>query len=418
MAALTIPERALILAAALERPISPSQFAEKWKLNRGHTHRHFTRMEEDGFLRLYETAPGRSADGSNRGRNAHLYTAATSMLIRTEEWIHLPRSVREGHSFVVFVTLMSRISMALGSKSMDRDLGRHFSWKALRIDRNTWVDLKLRLDELLDWTIAAEKSAQKRSKASGEELIPATVALAEFRSPERADLTGPTGGLIAASASIPDAEAHLREVAGEMAPAVASLSLPVRALILAEALERPLSASEFAGEWGLDTESTARHFRQMTKAGLLEMAYKAPSRVAEDGSSRGRDVQRFVAKGSLLLRAKDWSRLCTAEREGHSMVVYLTLMSRITLALNARTMDRDLDRHFSWKGLMIDRQTWDELMARLDELLDWAIEAEKAAGERMRRSGEKPIYATVALGGFRSPLHSELLRREPAQKST
>jgi hypothetical protein len=192
---------------------------------------------------------------------------------------------------------------------------------------------------------------------------------------------------------------------------VATLTISERALILAETLERPLSPSQFAAEWKLDRNLTARHFRRMEEDGFLKRVGTAPARSAEDGSQRGRSAQLYCATGNMLLRTEDWESLPRSDREGHSFVVFITLMSRISLSINAKTMDRDLDRHFTWKALEVDRATWDELMIRLDEVLDWVIAAEKDARRRMLESGEKPIAATVALGGFRSPSREELVRQ-------
>jgi hypothetical protein len=192
---------------------------------------------------------------------------------------------------------------------------------------------------------------------------------------------------------------------------MATLTVPKRALILAETLERPISPSQFAKEWGLEETATTGIFYRMEKDGFLEKADKARPRPADDGSSRGRPVQRYRATQNLLYRTEEWQHLPQEVREGHSFVVFITLMSRISLSINARTLDRDLDRHFTWKALEIDQATWDELILRLDKVLDWIIDAEKEAKGRIESSGEEQISATVALLGGRSPSRSELLKQ-------
>jgi hypothetical protein len=404
VASLTIPERALILSSTLERPLSPSQFASEWNLDRMLTARHFRRMEQDGFLRRYGQVPARG--DSSRGRPNQLYCATANMLIRAQDWKDLPERDRLGHSYVVFITLMSRISLSLATKAMDRDLNRHFAWKALQIDRQAWSGLMVRLDEVLDWVIDAEEKAKERTAATGEQLISATVALGGFRSPDRGDLSATKERFFdddsPETSGLPDFESS---PFGDGY----STPVPIRALILAETLERPLGPSQFADEWGLDRIETAGYFTRMRRSGLLEKAEVAPARLAEDGSQRGKHTQRYSATGNMLLRIREWSRLSQPEREGHSLVVFLTLMSRISMSINARTLDRDLDRHFTWKALEIDVETWNELMARLDDVLDWVIGAEKESKLRMAASGEKPISATAALGGFRSPNRAELV---------
>jgi len=416
VATLTLPRRALILAETLERPISPSQFASEWGLEATATYGLFRRMEKDGFLEKFEKARGRLAgDGSRRGRPVQLYCASRNLIYRTDEWQHLPLDVREGHSFVVFITLMSRISLSINAGTLDRDLDRHFTWKALELDRATWAELILRLDEVLDWAIEAEVESKQRQDASGEELIPATIALAGFRSPSREDLQREGQALFREQLSRDpalDTERSLH-AANRLQSKAAGLTIPERALILAETLERPLSPSQFAHEWNLEKEATARHFRRMEEAGFLTRVDKAPPRVA-GGSGRGRKAQRYRATQSLLYWTGDWKDLPRDVREGHTFVVFVTLMSRISLALSARTMDAEIDRHFTWKALELDRVSWTELMFRLDEVLDWIIGAEKLAKTRHADTGEILIPSTVALGGFRSPARSELLLQATA----
>jgi hypothetical protein len=415
MATLTVPKRALILAETLERPISPSQFAKEWGLEETATTGIFYRMEKDGFLEKADKARPRPADdGSSRGRPVQRYRATQNLLYRTEEWQHLPQEVREGHSFVVFITLMSRISLSINTGTLDRDLDRHFTWKALVLDRATWDELILRLDELLDWIIDAEKKARARMERSGEQPIPATIALLGGRSPGMDDLRSETRAVfedqLRQNAGISQ-NAALRRATAAMGQNAPSLSIPERALILAETLERPLSPSQFAYEWGFPKETTARHFRILEKAGFLVKAGTGPAKPADDGSSRGHDVQLYSATQNLLYRTEEWQHLPQEVREGHSFVVFITLMSRISLSINARTLDRDLDRHFTWKALEIDQATWDELILRLDKVLDWIIDAEKEAKGRIESSGEEQISATVALLGGRSPSRSELLKQ-------
>jgi hypothetical protein len=83
-------------------------------------------------------------------------------------------------------------------------------------------------------------------------------------------------------------------------------------------------------------------------------------------------------------------------------------LRRIFEALDAETFDAEVDRHFSWDAVSLDRRAWKQITDRLDEVLDWLPELEAEAALRMKESSENPIPATVGLAAFRSPTESEL----------
>jgi hypothetical protein len=182
------------------------------------------------------------------------------------------------------------------------------------------------------------------------------------------------------------------------------LTIPERALILAETFERPLSPSEFSNEWGLDVRKIARHFRDMANSDYLELVAET---VRPTGGGRHKPLYRATQR--LLYRTEEWEHFALEEREGHTFVVFVTYMSRLSQAINSGTMDAELDRHLTWKAIRLDRRAWTELVTRLDQFLDWVTdELEVEAASRMAESGEDPIPATVGLAGFRSPKASEL----------
>ena len=52
--------------------------------------------------------------------------------------------------------------------------------------------------------------------------------------------------------------------------------------------------------------------------------------------------------------------------------------------------------------LLLDRQGWDNAVARVDALFHWFFEEQEEANLRMAESGEEPIPMTVALAAFES----------------
>jgi hypothetical protein len=144
-------------------------------------------LANGGYLELV----GSTLPPAGGGRRQPLYRATQRLLYRTEEWQHLPLEEREGHTFVVFVTYLARLSQAINAGTMDADLNRHFTWKGLKLDEQGFTELVTRLDEFLDWIVEVEVEAAGRMRESSEEPIPATVGLAGFRSPRASELAVP-----------------------------------------------------------------------------------------------------------------------------------------------------------------------------------------------------------------------------------
>lgn len=107
-----------------------------------------------------------------------------------------------------------------------------------------------------------------------------------------------------------------------------------------------------AREWGLKLQQTAKSLERMERAGFLQrLNEREPPGVATEGSRRGRGLDPYVATQNLLFRLGEWEKLPRDVREGHSFVVFITLVARISRSFNAGTVDRDIDRHFTWKRL-------------------------------------------------------------------
>lgn len=198
-------------------------------------------------------------------------------------------------------------------------------------------------------------------------------------------------------------EMRLKRTTASLKREMATLTIPERALIMAESHERPISPGLLANEWGLDVRRISRHFKALANGGYLELVGET---MPPPGGGRRQPLYRATQR--LLYRTEEWQHLSLKEREGHTFVVFVTYLSRLSQAINTGTMDADLNRHFTWKGLKLDEQAFDELVTRLDEFLDWVVELEVEAAARMRETDEDPIPATVGLAGFRSPRASEL----------
>jgi AraC-like DNA-binding protein len=202
-----------------------------------------------------------------------------------------------------------------------------------------------------------------------------------------------------------DKQAQLKHAGQKAKRDISSLTIPERALIMSESFERPISPSQLCHEWGLPIKYIARHFQRMAEDGFLEIVAES---VAPSGGGRHQPLYRATQR--ILFHTEEWEKFSREDREGHTFVVFITYLARISLAISSGSMDRDFDRHFTWAGVNLDQPAWIELQARLDGFLDWVLETlQVEAALRMQESEEKPVSVTVGLGGFRHPSKDELI---------
>jgi hypothetical protein len=185
-----------------------------------------------------------------------------------------------------------------------------------------------------------------------------------------------------------------------------ALANPIRARIMTELSIRPLSPSQFQTIAGGDLGNIARYFRQLEEWEFVEVV-----EIRRGGHRRGGAEHIYRRIQSNLIRTEDWEILPSFLREDISINMLVAYLARINEAIEAGTFDAETDRHLSWDTPTLDRQAWEELGRRLDEVLDWLPELARESAERMQESEEEPIPTTVGLTAFRSPGGSQLEAR-------
>lgn len=182
-----------------------------------------------------------------------------------------------------------------------------------------------------------------------------------------------------------------------------ALANPMRARIMTELCVRPLSPSQFQAIAGGNLGNIARYFRQLEEWDFVEVI-----ETRRGGHRRGGVEHIYRRIHRFLIETPQWAVLPSFLREDVSANVLASYLARINEAIEAGTFDAETDRHLSWDKPTLDRQAWEELGSRLDEVLNWLPELARESAERMKESGEEPIPTTVGLAAFRSPTGSEL----------
>lgn len=191
-----------------------------------------------------------------------------------------------------------------------------------------------------------------------------------------------------------------------------ALANPMRAKIMTELSVRPLSPSQFQAIAGGDLGNISRYFRQLEEWDYVEVV-----ETRRGGRRRGGVEHIYRRIQPNLITTENWERLPVFLREDISVNMLASYLARISEAIEVGTFDAETDRHLSWDKVALDRQAWEELGRRLDEVLDWLPELARESAERMQESGEEPIPTTVGLAAFRSPTATELeqaRRRSPS----
>jgi len=105
----------------------------------------------------------------------------------------------------------------------------------------------------------------------------------------------------------------------------------------------------------------------------------------------------------VIFSDRDWLIMPDEARQIVASTILRDLIGRVTQALQAGTFTVRDDVHITWRPVTLDEQGWSEVVTILAEAFERISTAEVGAIERMRKSGDDGLVATVGLLGFESP---------------
>jgi DNA-binding transcriptional ArsR family regulator len=174
---------------------------------------------------------------------------------------------------------------------------------------------------------------------------------------------------------------------------------PVRLKIVSELFLREMSPSEFFEAHGGGTLSRVdAHFKRLARFGWLRLVRKESG-----GGRRGATENFYRAPQLAIFDTETWAELPRSLRAEFSWRIFEQFAERVKIALEAGTFDRRPERHFTWTPLVLDEEGRGRVIKLVDDLFAALFEEQADARTRLCRSGEPPIYATVALAAFDSP---------------
>jgi hypothetical protein len=383
------PWRLRILAEVSIKPLSPSQFVARFGGELTHVSRCFRQLAKWDYVEVVEERPGRRQGAAIE----HVYRAVRRAHFDTSAWNTIPPNEREGATQAILRSYQDRIKEAIEAGTFDQEASRHFSWDVAALDQPSWEILGQRLNEILSALPEYELEAAERLAHDDGELIPTTVSLAAFRSPE-----SPKRMLEGARRQQGPASASESEALQAIGPKLAkALSNRWRCKIIAEASIRPLSPSQFVEEFGGSMSHIARCFRELAKWGFLEVHEE------RRGGRRGGGVERiYRSTRRAYFDSPTWEALPHIVRSEISTYFLDTFFERVNEAIERGTFDADLTRHLSWRPVVVDRQAWNQIGEALDKVLAWLPDLETQSLERTD-AVEDLSATTVGLAAFRSP---------------
>jgi DNA-binding transcriptional ArsR family regulator len=383
------PIRLKIVAELYQSEMSPSQF---FSIHGGgslsRVDRHFKRLADQGWLRLVRRETG----GNRRGAVENFYRAPQLAVFDNETWAQLPHSLRAEFSWRIFAQFADRVKIALEAGTFDSRSERHFTWTPLVLD----VEGRHRVLKVIDGTFEAlfeeRADARVRMERSGEPPIHATVGLAAFDSPR---CQRNRSGLV-----LPSASPHENQRQEDFTTRLARVfSSEVNLKIVTELGLREMSACEFAEQFGGgEIPEISRRFRMLAKSGWLVKVRE------ETGGKRRGGIQRiYRATSPAIFDTDSWAQVPDAIRQTFSWRIFEQLAEQVREAMNADTFDARPDRHQSWTPIFLDQVGWEQVISTVDSVFYEVLGEEEKAKDRLARSKEEPVIATVYLAAFESP---------------
>ncbi|HEX7279633.1 MAG TPA: winged helix-turn-helix domain-containing protein [Solirubrobacterales bacterium] len=181
------PLRVRILEVLNEGPRSPSQFVEEGLIPKEHftTYQqalslasyHFRELEKEGCLKVVESIP-------RRGAVEHVYRGMSPKVYFSDaEFEAMPKATRRKLSRISLQGLIARADRAISTGTFDARSDRHLTWVPMQLDERGWDEVIDALAQTFGELTQIRHDARDRIAASGEEVVPATVAMLGFESP-------------------------------------------------------------------------------------------------------------------------------------------------------------------------------------------------------------------------------------------
>lgn len=177
---------------------------------------------------------------------------------------------------------------------------------------------------------------------------------------------------------------------------------PLRAKVVAVALQRLYAPSEFARDEGIGLSAASYVFKRLREKAILEMVEKV--------QVRGTVKHMHRANEAAFVSDADWGELADALRPLFTGTILEDFSRRVTKAIETGHLFERNDFALYWAPQDLDEIAYKEQV----EIVNWTIEESKRLvcdTVQRRANGESPeggsVPVTFAVASFRSPTHKE-----------
>jgi len=173
---------------------------------------------------------------------------------------------------------------------------------------------------------------------------------------------------------------------------IEALRHPVREHILAVTNERISSTVEIGDEIELDVTAFHKQVKFLEEIGCIEWVGSRPVRGATEHFYR--------AKSTAFFDVHAWESLPTSLKADLEVASVQSILDDVIAAVKGGTFQARPDSHLSWTPAVLDQQGWREAMQLLTATLKRLLEIQSRSAERMLKSGDRGIPATIGILGF------------------
>lgn len=186
---------------------------------------------------------------------------------------------------------------------------------------------------------------------------------------------------------------------------------PLKAKVVAVAIQRLYSPSEFARDADIALNVASYTFKVLREKGIIELVKKV--RVG------GAIKHMYRAIESAFIDEADWGRLADALRPIFAGTILQDFSGRATQAIETGDLFSRDDFCLYWTPRDLDEIAWQEQ----DEIVKWAIEESErleidTANRRANGESDGSFHSTFAIAAFPSPTYEEFKKHQAKQGKT
>jgi DNA-binding transcriptional ArsR family regulator len=343
-----------------------------------HVAYHLQQLEKLGVIELVRVES--TAGGRTTGK---YYRALVRSWYDPESWRQIESKHQPGITADILASCNADLAIAVQSGTIHR-VDNHISRTPLLLDPIGYRELVDRLDRLLPEVIEIQQRSAARM-TRGDETVLAKVHIIQFLSPDAG------GGADPVVTTISDAQPpDLREN-----DVLLALEHPTRVHALMVLNERAACAAEIGRELGRQADHVTYHLKKLRELGLTELVEIAETR---DGRKTGKFYRALIRPWFDL---ETWKKVDPTRQATITATMLSLCNADIAEAVRSGTIN-DPDSHISRTPVIVDRESYRDLVVLLDEVVSEILLIQEQSKVRLHHGADR-VATKLHLFQFESP---------------